>query len=516
MSIAMEEHAPPLTEPAEEQELQEQEPPKWPKDQITQLRDELFKRGSEFRPTSRSEIVGVDNVLGEIDRLIHWLTHSKEYQGWDARLEPGVIFEGNPGTGKTLISRYIATESRSLFINIREFPHPDSLYKDSDIADLFYRVRMHYRRTGQPIVLFWDEFENVAKNRDSNTTTAEQAATVSQLTAELDGIHGKNEGLLLIGCTNYINDVDEALRRSGRMGLQIEFHAPDREGKEILLKHYLGKHTTKGKIDVGTLSYFFNSRDTAADIEESCMEAWRSAVRRTILTTESNGRNVKPTLTQGDLVEVFLKRLVGPPSTFVNLPDETRARIAVHEVGHAIMALVFDIPLRLITVQPGKKALGRTITAEVDEYLGSLEEMMSDMRVGVGSIAAEARAEIPTGIGSSGDIRQINMTALKIVDNLHGGLQTSLFWASVIGHARNNYNGVSPNVSSAMVGAADADVKALLDQIENDATQVMTLIGKEDLWEIANAVNARTTLTGDQFKELFTEITGKEPSEFRP
>lgn len=480
-------------------------------DELHASRTKLFQTGSEFKPTRRNEIVGIDNVLIEIDSLIHWLANSAAYQKYEARLEPGVIFEGDPGTGKTLVSRYIATESNALFINVRDFAHNGSLYRDADIADLFQRARKVYAESKRPIVLFWDEFENASSERKNGTP--DQAATVSQLTAELDGIHGKNEGLLLIGCTNYFYGIDGALRRPGRMGLQIEFTAPDRHGKRLLLEHYLGVYNCKGKIDVETLSYFLEDDDTAAGIEEACMEAWRVSVAKKI----KNGTKGRPQMTQEDLVEVFLKRLVGPPTAFVNLPPEDRVGIAIHEAGHAIMALVFGIPLRLITVQPGKKSLGRVITAQVKEHIGTFDEMVSDMRVGVGSIAAEKIADLPLGVGSTSDISTVNAIAARLVDDLHGGMQTGMFSPRAVGSTRSSMSGgAEPSISDEAIKNSDADVKHLLGEVERDAERVMDAIGHDDMWAIATRVNEDVTLTGVQFKTMFEDVTGRPPHFYRP
>lgn len=488
------------------------DPPKYKEHELEESRTELFATGSEFKETHKEEIIGINNVLVEIDQLIHWLANSEKYKKYNARLEPGVIFEGNPGTGKTLVSRYIATKSEALFVNIRDFAHNGSLFKDSDIKDLFKRARETYAKTKRPIVLFWDEFENGAAERSN--ATVEQAATVSQLTAELDGVHGKNEGVLLIGCTNYIYGIDRALRRPGRMGLQIEFCAPDRKGKRLLLEHYVNQYKTKGKIDVETLSYFLGESDTAASIEEACMEAWRVAVAKKIMA----GTKAAPKLAQADLIDVFLKRLVGPPTAFIDLPMEDRARIAVHEVGHAIMALVFGIPLRLITVQPGKKSLGRTICAQVKEYIGTFDEMVSDMRVCVGSICCERAAQLPQGIGATGDVMAVNKIAAQLVDDLHGGMQTGMFRPKSVGAIRSGgmEGGASPTISTRAVEQSDADVQHYLKQVEADGDRIMDRIGYQHIWEIANAVNERVTLTGVEFEELFRQVTGSAPEHYRP
>lgn len=483
-------------------------------DDIVRLRDELFENGSQYKPTSRDEIVGIDNVLVEIDDVIHCLKHHKKYGKYGARLEPGVIFEGDPGTGKTLVSRYIATESGAHFINVRDFPHQGSLFRDADIRDLFKRARAKYAETGQPVILFWDEFENGACERTS--ATPEQVATVSQLTAELDGVAGKDTGILLIGCTNYIYGIDAALKRSGRMGLQIEFQPPDRAGKKLLLSHYLSFYTLKGAIDIETLSYFFDSSDTAADIEEACVEAWRYAVRRTVIENGERGRK-KPALAQEDLIRVFLKRLVGPPTAFVNLPMEDRLRIAVHEVGHALMALVYDIPLRLVTVQPGKKALGRTIIAEVNDHISTIDEMVSQLRVGIGSIVCEQAAGVPAMIGSTGDIDKVNRLATKLVDTLYAGTKTSLINPRAIASVRTDrsFGGANPNISENVIQQADLDVRSILDKCYADGKRVMADIGTDNIMKISKIVNERVTLTGQEFYDLFVEVTGSKPHAFR-
>lgn len=479
-----------------------------PEEELEEKRRELFEKGSDFLITQREDIVGIDNVLVEIDYLIHWLANAPAYQEYSARLEPGVIFEGEPGTGKTLVSRYIASASGALFINVRDWPHSGSLFTDSDISALFEMARKTYAKDHRPIVLFWDEFENGAVERSSATPA--QAATVSQLTAELDGIHGKNEGILLIGCTNYIYGIDAALRRSGRMGIQIEFHAPDRSGKKLLLAHYIKRYQTNGEIDVDTLSYFFDGDNTAADIEEACMEAWRHAIYRTI---ENKGG--KPSLSQEDLVTVCLQRLVGPPATFVNMPLEDRSRVAVHEVGHAIMALVYDVPLRLITVQPGKKSLGRTITANVRDHIGSIDEMVSDMRVIVGSITAEKVAGLPASTGAIGDVTDINKLAVKVIDYLYAGRNTGLFSMIAIAESRRDSSVTpTPNISSSSVKYSDSDIRALLRNVEKDGLTTMEKIGKDRLLDISAHVNNVVTMTGIEFEDLFRGRLGN-PKKYR-
>lgn len=479
-------------------------PPK-PKIQSSYTPEELFNHGSVFKATSREDIVGIDNVLAEIDDVIHWLKHSGEYAKYKSRITPGIVFEGAPGTGKTLCSRYIATASGALFVNVRDWPHKHVLMRDYELAELFAMARKTYRETKTPVVLFWDEFENAGWER--SRANSDVQALVSQLTAELDGIHGKNEGILLIGCTNYIRGIDEALLRSGRMGLHIEFHAPDREGKRTLLTHYLSQYRVNKDIDIETLSHFFETGATAADIEEACVEAWRFAVKRAIENKRDNKGSKTPRLSQHDLVQVFLKRLVGPPTTFINLPEDDRFRIALHETGHALMALVYDCPLRLITVQPGKKSMGRTITAEAREHIGELNEYISTIRINLGSIAAEKVAGFPAMDGSTGDLLTANQIAAKLVDGLNYSRRSGIMNVGAIAGTRSYDYSI---MSEAATQLPDQEIFELLNGLYEESVQAMETIGALNIHEIARVVNEKVTLTGAEFEELTAKVLGND------
>jgi SpoVK/Ycf46/Vps4 family AAA+-type ATPase len=240
------------------------------------LRDRLFEKGSSYAPVERSEIVGIDSLVDQLDELIRWLRNPEWFAQYNARLEPGIVFAGDPGTGKTMAARYLASSSDALFIAVRDWPTEAEMLTAADIADLFRRARESYSRTNRSVILFWDEFEIYAGSRRDSTTR--DASVVSQLMSELDGVSGKCAGVLLVGCTNYRNAVDSALLRHGRLGKTFSFTAPDRNGKISLLRYYLGKHGPTVDLDLEAASYFLPGDASAATIEEACESVWRKAV----------------------------------------------------------------------------------------------------------------------------------------------------------------------------------------------------------------------------------------------
>jgi len=464
-----------------------------PPDQLRKKRLALFQAGSQFAPVTRDEIVGIDNVLSQIDEVVDWLIHYKDYVKFGARPEPGILFEGSPGTGKTYTSRYMATIADALFVDVRDFPYSGRTITAQDVKDLFIFARTAHEKTNKPVILFWDEFEGSAMERSRNIPP-EQKAVISQITAELDGINGKPTGILLIGCTNYGGEIDEALRRPGRMGMHVEFNAPNRIGKAKLLKLYISRVRTKGEIDLDTASYFFDDQDTAASVEEAVQEAWRLAVHRWI----ADGRPRRgPVLTQPDFLEVFLKRLVGPPPAYSDVTSETLYRVAVHETGHAIAAILLGVGLRLVTVRPGKEHLGKTMTYLQDPRTATLDELEAHLKVGVAGFVAEDITGIPRGADAAGDTRAVTEIALDLVDTQGFGDRTGLFNPHA---ARKRYYDIGPGVSGKILEDSDLDAQVLINQAEKDVRKLMNDFGVENIHKLAAKLIEVQTMTGKDFE----------------
>lgn len=462
-------------------------------------RERLFQQGSQYAPVKKSDIVGIDNVLSQIDGVITWLRHFEDFQTHDARPEPGALFSGLPGTGKTYTSRYIATSSGARFIDVRNFPYTGMVLTAADIKELFILARKTHQETGQPVILFWDEFEAFAAERARLGQS--QAALVSQITAELDGICGKPTGVLLIGCTNYAYNIDAALKRPGRMGLQVEFNAPSRKGKRALLQHYLKKIKTT-KIDLETASYFFNDNDVAATIEEAVQQAWSIAVKQWIM----NGKINEPALSEKELLDAFLNRLVGPPPAFVEITPKTRYRVAIHETGHALAAVLTGVPLRLVTIRPGKKHLGKTMMFHADPMSSTIDEYLSTIQCALAGPIAERVTGVSQGMGAGSDTLNASEMAGYLVNGEGLGERTGMY--SIYGVRERSKNEVNPSISERSIEDSDADIKSIINQSEQHIVRLFEDFGPKNIIKLAKSLMEVTTLTGVQFEAKVKEIRG--------
>jgi cell division protease FtsH len=467
--------------------------------ELESLRKELFIKGSEFRPATRDQLVGIEGSLQEIDNVINALVYSEIYSKHGARLEPGVILTGTPGTGKTTSARYLATASGACFVNVRDWPHNGQLLTDADIRSLFYHARQAYQRDGVPILLFWDEFEGVARNRSD--APPEIAAVVSQLTSELDGVVGKNTGLLLVGCTNYSHQIDPALKRAGRMGLEIEFGPPDTSGKAALLDHYL-KGYTHGSVDTDALALCFSPNVCAAEIEEACQHAWRYAVRRAI-----GQENDNPQLNEQDLQHVFLERLIGPPANFATLSDEERLWIAVHEVGHALGALGVGTPVSLLTVRAGEHSLGKVITRPRRDHTHTLLDFERQIVTHFGGVAAGDVCDFPRTTGIQADLVAVNDAALELVEE-YAACQDSLGWLAISNLTEERGHGRHPDFDPKLAAECDREIREYLDRGYSLMREIIEQVGKESLLELSHWMLAQITVTGSVFEDKLIELTG--------
>ena len=457
---------------------------------LQQRREALFAVGSAFQPAAKKDIVGIDGVVEIADRLIHWLRNFDTYANYGARPEPGVVFAGVPGTGKTLVSRYIASASDALFIDVRDFDHEGSAFRDRDIAELFKMARETHARTKRPIVLFWDEFEGYADDRTKSAP--DRAAVVSQLTSELDGSKGKLSGVLLIGCTNYSDEIDDALLRPGRMGLTVEFTAPDRIGKTKILEHYLEELPT-ADVDTALLGYFMDSHQTAASIEEVVQDAWRLAVKRAIET------GTKPVITHADLRGVCLDRMIGPATSLSSLSDDLRLQIATHEVGHGLLALRFGVPVTLITIRPaGKGRFGQTQMAQ-SPALSCLQSYQDGQIIAAyGGLAAEEMCGY-RGTGGSGDMYVVTSLLQFEVDE--SGHEIPLNMRAL---DRNRTESISPW----LMQESDMRITDLGNRMRKRATSELMAIPSHTILELARFLMQEETLSGPEFVDAVRRIVG--------
>ena len=183
----------------------------------------------------------------------------------------GVLLYGPPGTGKTLIAKAVANGSGASFFSIQGPEIMGKFYGESEES---LRKVFKAAEENSPSIIFIDEIDSIAPNRDSVTGEVERRV-VAQLLTLMDGLSSGKGDVVVIAATNREDAIDPALRRPGRFDREIEIGIPGREGrKEILEVHLRGMPLTDDvSIDkLASMTHGFVGADLASLAREAAMK----------------------------------------------------------------------------------------------------------------------------------------------------------------------------------------------------------------------------------------------------
>ena len=345
----------------------------------------------------------------------------------------------------------------------------------------------------RPVVLFWDEFDGMCREGHHGATRHE--STVAQLLAELDGLRGKNDGVLLLACCNDADGIDDALLRSGRIGLRLDLIAPDRGGKEALLDHYVGAKALTEPLDLASLAELFAPGDTAAAVEEAVAEAWRRSV------AEALRHDAEPALSPTTLASAIVDRAIGR-LTGESPGKASLRRVAVHEVGHALVAHALGIPVRAVCVRSRGDARGVVATGlPADDQC--LDTQLAQLRVAYGGMAAEQVAGLGHGVGYGSDTARATHLATLLVTREGAGRRLAGFNPDGLS-CRHSWQQTEP--SELVARRRDLDIADLLAEASTDAQSLLAAAGAPAIVALAEELIEVGTLHGKALERRLESV----------
>jgi len=285
---------------------------------------------------SFKDVGGYDKVKKELLQISDILVNNEKYKKFNVRTPKGVVFEGSPGNGKTLLAKGFSGE-----VNVSFIPVSGSEFSEKYVGVGASRVRDLFKlaERNKPCIIFIDEIDAVARKRgsDEGSSNTERDQTLNQLLISLDG-YKSSEGILVIGATNRVDLLDPAVMRPGRMDKTIFVGNPDSDTRlEIIKIHLKGKPIDR-KIPIDYLVEITGGF-SGAQIENLLNEAMLNALRedREMIIIE-------------DIEKIVNRVLVGWQSTESKYSDDIIHRIVIHEMGHAIVGLFSKDHRRLVKV----------------------------------------------------------------------------------------------------------------------------------------------------------------------
>jgi cell division protease FtsH len=352
-----------------------------------------------------SDAAGVDEARQELEEVTAFLKEPERYTRVGGQIPRGILLVGPPGTGKTLLAKAVAGESGVPFFSL----------SGSEFVEMFVglgaaRVRDLFKQAKEkaPCIIFIDELDALGKARGVAMSGGhdEREQTLNQLLVELDGFD-PNVGVILMAATNRPEILDPALLRPGRFDRQVLVDRPDKVGRTEILKIYLQKVETAGRIDPEKIAGM-TAGMVGADLANLVNEAALLAVRRN-----------KPHIGMAEVEEAVERLVAGLEKKNRLINAAEKEIVAFHELGHAIvaMALPGTDPVQKISIIPrGIAALGYTMQVPTeDRFLMRKTELDNRIATLLGGRAAEELVFKDISTGAHNDLSRATDIARSMV-----------------------------------------------------------------------------------------------------
>ena len=440
------------------------------------------------------DVAGLKEEKEDLEEIVDFLKDPAKYTKVGARIPKGVLLEGAPGTGKTLLAKAIAGEANVPFFSISgsDFVEMFVGVGASRVRDLFAEAKKN-----APCIVFIDEIDAVARRRGTGMGGGhdEREQTLNQMLVEMDGF-GTNEGIIVMAATNRVDILDPAILRPGRFDRKITVSPPDVGGREEILNVHAKNKPLSEDVDLKQVAQT-TAGFTGADLENLLNES-------AILAAKENRAFIK----QGDIKQAFIKVGIGSEKKSRIISEKEKKITAYHEAGHAILFHVLpDVgPVYTVSIIPtGLGAAGYTMPLpERDEMLNTKGRMLQDIMVSLGGRIAEEIIFDDVTTGASSDIKKATKVARAMVtkfgfsENIgvinYDEDDNEVFIGRDLAHTRSH--------SEAVASEIDVEVKAIVDDCYKKAKDII-MKHEQVLHACADLLLEKEKIGRDEFEALF-------------
>ncbi len=452
-------------------------------------RHKVFSK--EMTGVTFKDVAGIDEAKHEVSEIIEFLKTPKKFTKLGGRIPRGVLLNGPPGCGKTLLAKAIAGEADVPFFSI----------SGSDFVEMFVgvgasRVRDLFKQAkdNSPCLIFLDEIDAVGRRRGGGYSTGghdEREQTLNAILVEMDGFNA-SDGVIVIAATNRADVLDPALVRPGRFDRQISVSLPDLKGRlEILSVHAkkvkLGPDVDLEKIARGTP--MFSGADLAAITNEAAIMA----------TMED-----KECVEHEDLEEARDKVRFGRARKSRVREKEENKLVAYHEAGHAVLQAMLPDgdPLHKVTIIPRGSAGGATFSLPEKDRMGyGLKWINATLKVLCGGRIAEARAMGDMSSGASQDIAQATELARTMITEW--GMSDKLGFLRYAGSDTRETYVPDKDYSDRTAELIDTETRRIVDEAYAEAKRMLDE-GWSKVEAVAEALLKHETLTAEEVQLLIS------------
>ncbi len=439
------------------------------------------------------DVIGMYDAKQEAWEVVQLIKDRATVTKMGGSVVKGLLLLGPPGCGKTYIAKAVATEANMPFISMSgsEFVEVFVGVGASRVRKLFKKARDLAFGFGG-CILFIDEIDAIGRSRSFSFMGGQETnSTLNQLLAEMDGLKGKDDNIVVIGATNaQETHLDQALLRPGRFDRKIMVTLPSQDDREELFKFYLDKVKAEEGMDLGRLARRA-VRKTPADIANIVKEAALIATR-----------NKKKAIGLKEISEAFERVDLGIKHRMTVTPRE-KEMTAYHESGHLIINYL-KAPSKTVfkaSIIPRRGTLGVVWAPEREElHSKSKEQLLEDIMMDLGGYVAEKIRYGTTTTGVASDFSKAMNIAHAMVWQLGMGESGLVGDYTVIPKEQ-----LSEKVRQTMNSDTGVLLKTSLEAVEETLTEKRKILDR-----FASELLKREELEYDEIIAIFDEYGFKE------
>ena len=445
--------------------------------------------------TTFDDVKGIDEAVEELKEVVEFLKSPGKYQALGGRIPKGVLLVGPPGTGKTMLAKAVAGEAGVPFVSL----------SGSDFVEMFVgvgaaRVRDMFQQAAQrsPCIIFIDELDALGKARGTGMPGGhdEREQTLNALLVEMDGF-GSDQSVIVMGATNRIDVLDQALLRPGRFDRHVLVDRPDIKGREQILK----VHMTKIKMDesvnlarIAKLTAGFVGADLANLVNEAALLA---------------ARKDKKCVTHDEFEEGVDRVVAGLAKQTRIIDEEERERTAYHECGHALAAcsLPNADPVHKISIIPRGMTLGFMMQSpDTERHNMTQSALLAEICVMLGGTAAEHVVYDEPSVGAQNDLQRATDIARRMVTEW--GMSDKIGKVHYSESRSSPFLGVrsaeEPTHSEQTIREIDLEVKRIIDSSYAQTLEIMRN-RRQVLEQMTRELIEVETMDADHLKRILDE-----------
>ncbi len=392
-----------------------------PQEQTTQrMQGSLAQLDSDFHKkippatstVSFKDVAGIEGVKSELSEVVDFLQHPKKYQNFGIKLPRGVLLIGPPGVGKTLIAKAVAGEAGVPF-----FYQSGASFVQIYVGMGAKRVRELFAnaKANAPSIIFIDEIDAVGRSRGAMSRNDERDATLNQLLTEMDGFED-NSNVIVIGATNQIDVLDDALLRSGRFDRRVFISLPNiHERRDILKVHLKGKEHSATYIEIAKMTVGFSGAALATLVNEAAIVALKRKANK---------------ISKEDFLAVKDKVILGKKRVLSYSQEEKEIQ-ATYQAAKALSAYWYEIDFDKISI------LGDSFKG-VDREIESRSQMLSKVKLYLSGMIATNIFYEETFSNASEDVAKAKLLSQEMVERYamgEGIIPTQIDTANILDEA---------------------------------------------------------------------------------